>query len=77
MGDFSEISVNVPLEVCERRDPIGLYKKARAGEIRSFRGVDDPNESPESPQLTLDAGSALRNELAGEVIAILEKPGKI
>jgi bifunctional enzyme CysN/CysC len=50
---FSEVFVNVPLEVCEKRDPKGLYKKARAGEITSFTGISDPYEVPEKPDLDL------------------------
>lgn len=51
--DFMEVFVDTPLEVCEQRDPKGLYRKARAGEIRGFTGVDDPYEVPESPDLVL------------------------
>ena len=51
---FAEVFVNPPLEVCEQRDPKGLYKKARAGEIKGFTGIDDPYEAPEKPELTLD-----------------------
>ena len=45
-GDFIEIFVDAPIEVCEKRDPKGLYKKARAGEIKGFTGIDDPYEAP-------------------------------
>ncbi len=50
---FLEAYVNTPLEVCESRDPKGLYKKARAGEINGFTGIDDPYEAPESPEIEL------------------------
>lgn len=50
---FYEIFVNTPIEVCEQRDPKGLYKKARAGEIKGFTGLDDPYEAPERPELEL------------------------
>ncbi len=50
---FFEVFVDTPLEVCEQRDPKGLYKKARAGEIKGFTGIDDPYEPPLSPDLTL------------------------
>ena len=76
-GDFVEIFVDAPIEVCEKRDPKGLYKKARAGEIKGFTGIDDPYEAPEKPELVLDAGSKDAETLAGEVIAYLEKAGKI
>jgi adenylylsulfate kinase len=52
--DFCEIFVDTPIEVCEQRDPKGLYKKARAGEIKGFTGIDDPYEAPEKPELVLD-----------------------
>ena len=48
-GDFIEIFVDAPLEVCEARDPKGLYKKARAGELKGFTGIDDPYEAPAKP----------------------------
>ncbi len=52
--DFCEIFVDTPIEVCEERDPKGLYKKARAGEIKGFTGIDDPYEAPSKPELVLD-----------------------
>jgi len=76
-GDLIEILVDAPLEVCEERDPKGLYKKARAGEIRSFTGIDDPYEPPEKPELVLDSGKKDATTLAGEVIAYLQTAGKI
>ncbi len=76
-GDFVEVFVDAPLEVCEARDPKGLYKKARAGEIKGFTGIDDPYEAPEKPELTLDAGSKTAEELADEVIAYLQSSGKL
>ena len=56
-NDFVEVFVDTSLEVCERRDPKGLYKKARAGEIKGFTGIDAPYEIPTAPQLTLKGGS--------------------
>jgi len=76
-GDFIEIFVDAPLEVCEARDPKGLYKKARAGELKGFTGIDDPYEAPAKPELVLDAGKKTAEALADEVIAYLEKSGKI
>jgi adenylylsulfate kinase len=76
-GDFIEIFVDAPLEVCEARDPKGLYKKARAGEIKGFTGIDDPYEAPENPELVLDAGTKTAEALADEVIEYLKKSGKI
>jgi len=76
-GDFIEIFVDAPLEVCEKRDPKGLYRKARAGEIKGFTGIDDPYEPPQKPELVLDAGTKSAETLADEVIAYLRQAGKI
>jgi adenylylsulfate kinase len=76
-GDFIEIFVDAPIEVCEARDPKGLYKKARAGEIKGFTGIDDPYEAPLKPELRLDAGTKDAETLSDEVIAYLKKSGKI
>jgi adenylylsulfate kinase len=76
-GDFIEIFVDAPLEVCEARDPKGLYKKARAGEIKGFTGIDDPYEAPQKPELVLDSAKKSAEELADEVIAYLRKQGKL
>jgi adenylylsulfate kinase len=76
-GDFIEVFVDAPLEVCEKRDPKGLYKKARAGELKGFTGIDDPYEAPEKPELVLDAGKKDAETLADEVLAYLKKVGKI
>jgi adenylylsulfate kinase len=65
------------LEVCEKRDPKGLYKKARAGELKGFTGIDDPYEAPEKAELRLDASTKSAETLADEVIAYLRKAGKI
>src|SRR5690606_6359060 len=51
---FVEVCVDTPIEVCEQRDPKGLYAKARAGEIRGFTGIDDPYEPPLDPELRID-----------------------
>jgi adenylylsulfate kinase len=74
-GEFIEIYVNASLETCEKRDPKGLYKKARAGEIKGFTGIDDPYEPPENAELVLDADTKSIDELAREVIAYLESSG--
>lgn len=76
-GDFIEILVDAPLEVCEARDPKGLYKKARAGEIKGFTGIDDPYEAPEKPEMVLDSGKKDAETLADEVLAYLRSKGKI
>jgi adenylylsulfate kinase len=76
-GDFIEIFVDAPLEVCEKRDPKGLYQKARAGQLKGFTGIDDPYEAPLCAELVLDAGSKQADALANEVIAYLRTTGKI
>ena len=74
-GEFIEILVDATVETCEQRDPKGLYKKARAGEIKNFTGISDPYEAPEKPELVLDSNSKGIDELANEVIAYLQKNG--
>jgi len=74
-GEFIEVLVDASLETCEARDPKGLYKKARAGEIKGFTGISDPYEAPTAPELTLDANTKGIDELAQEVVAYLEKSG--
>ena len=76
-GDFVEVFVDAPIEVCEARDPKGLYKKARAGELKGFTGIDDPYETPAKPELVLDAAQKSAETLADEVLAYLKKTGKI
>lgn len=76
-GDFVEVFVDAPLEVCEARDPKDLYKKARAGQIKQFTGVDDPYEPPDNPELTLDSGSHGAPKLADDVIVYLRSSGII
>lgn len=74
-GSFIEVLVDASLATCEARDPKGLYKKARAGELKGFTGIDDPYEAPENPELTLDSNSKSIQELAAEVVAYLDKGG--
>ena len=75
-GDFVEVFVDTPIEICESRDPKGLYKKARAGEIKGFTGIDAPYEAPEKPEVHL-AGEQPVEQLADEVIRYLTSIGKI
>ncbi len=70
-GDFIEVFIDTPIEICETRDPKGLYKKARAGEIKGFTGIDDPYEAPITPELQLHAGTLPPDALADEVITYL------
>ena len=71
-GEFVEVFVDAPIEVCEQRDPKGLYKKARAGEIKGFTGIDDPYEEPLSPELVLLAAEKTPDLLAEEIIGYLK-----
>ena len=73
--EFLEIYVDAPLEVAEARDAKGLYKKARAGEIKHFTGIDSPYEPPLAPDLHLDTTSATPEELADRIIARLTAGG--
>jgi len=66
---FVEIYVATPLAECERRDPKGLYARARRGEIVNFTGIDDPYEAPENPELTLDTRTLSVDQCVAKVIA--------
>ena len=75
-GDFVEVLVDAPLEICEARDPKGLYKKARAGELRDFTGIDAPYEPPLDAELVLDAAARPAEALADQIIDYLRTAGK-
>ncbi|WP_323950725.1 adenylyl-sulfate kinase [Aeromonas caviae] len=76
-GEFVEVFVDAPLAVCEERDPKGLYKKARAGEIRNFTGIDSAYEAPEAPEIhLLNAGKPV-DTLVEELITALRLRGLI
>jgi adenylylsulfate kinase len=74
---FVEVFVDTPLEVCEARDPKGLYKQARAGELKHFTGIDDPYEPPQNAELRLLGAKDSPQLLAAQVVEYLEKSGKI
>lgn len=76
-GDFIEVFVNTPLELCEQRDPKGFYKKARNGEIKNFTGISDPYEPPVDPELEIITADYTPEEAAGLIISKLEELGKI
>ena len=69
---FFEVFVDTPIEVCEERDPKGLYKKARSGEIKGFTGIDDPYETPNDPDLILTPENGLPEDGAKLVLQLLE-----
>uniref|UniRef100_A0A671QSH3 Bifunctional 3'-phosphoadenosine 5'-phosphosulfate synthase 2-like n=1 Tax=Sinocyclocheilus anshuiensis TaxID=1608454 RepID=A0A671QSH3_9TELE len=70
---FFEVFVNAPLEVCESRDVKGLYKKARAGEIKGFTGIDSDYEKPEAPELVLKTGELTVNDCIQELVDLLKE----
>lgn len=72
-GDFIEIHVKCPLEVCETRDPKGLYQKARAGLIKGYTGISSPYEEPENPEIVLDTSVQNINECVEQIIDYLTK----
>ncbi len=76
-GKFIEVYVKTPLEVCEERDPKGLYKKARAGEIKDFTGVSAPYEEPENPEIILETDRLSVEECAEKVIDYLKNKNYI
>ena len=76
-GEFWEVFVDVPLDVAERRDVKGLYKKARAGEIKNFTGIDSPYEAPTDPEIHIDADKLTSEEAAELIISRLEQAGLI
>ena len=77
IGDFFEVYASAPLEVCESRDVKGLYKRARAGEIKQFTGIDDPYEAPLNPEVTCETDKETLEESLAKVIGKLETMGYI
>jgi bifunctional enzyme CysN/CysC len=69
---FVEVFVDTPIEVCEQRDPKGLYAKARAGEITGFTGIDDPYEAPVAPEIVLDPAVGTPAEMAAVVLGSID-----
>lgn len=72
-GQFLEVHLNVPLAIAEARDPKGLYRKARRGEIRNFTGVDSPYEIPEHPELVVDTALLTPDETVDAVVSMLRQ----
>lgn len=70
-GDFVEVFVDVPLAVAEQRDPKGLYRRARRGELKNFTGIDSPYEAPEAPEVHLDTARMTAAEAAERVLTFL------
>ena len=76
-GCFIEVYVQCDLAECEKRDPKGLYKKARAGEIPEFTGISAPYEAPENPELTVDTTGQTPEQSLAVILAHLESKGYI
>ena len=76
-GDFIEVFIDTPLELCEERDPKGLYAKARTGEIPNFTGISDPYEAPENAELVIKTTDCTPEDAANQIISELEKRGKL
>lgn len=74
-NEFVEVFVETPLEVAEQRDVKGLYKKARAGEIKNFTGIDSPYEEPMAPEIRVDTTKASAEDAADQIIAFLQEKG--
>lgn len=72
LGEFIEVHISASLDVCEDRDPKGLYKKARAGQIKFFTGIDSVYESPEAPELEIDTGVLSVEESVAKLMNYLE-----
>ena len=76
-GNYFEIYCEAPLEVCEERDPKGLYKKARAGEIKGFTGIDAPYEAPEKAEMVIRTDQLSPQEATIKLLEMLESAGKL
>jgi adenylylsulfate kinase len=74
-GEFVEVYVNVSLAAAEKRDPKGLYKKARAGQIKGFTGIDDPYEAPQKAEIVIDTERTSAADAATQILEYLEKGG--
>ena len=70
-GEFVEIFIDTALAEAERRDVKGLYKKARAGELKNFTGIDSPYEPPEQPEIRIDTSSVTPEDAAEEIVRAL------
>jgi bifunctional enzyme CysN/CysC len=76
-GEFIEVFVDAPLEVAEERDPKGLYRKARRGEIKNFTGIDSPYEAPEAPEIHIDTMTVSAEDAVERILAALRRMGLI
>jgi bifunctional enzyme CysN/CysC len=74
-GEFVEVYVDTPIAVAEARDPKGLYRKARRGELKNFTGIDSPYEPPENPEIHIDTTRLTADAAADEILAYLAAAG--
>ena len=73
-GEFIEVFVDAPIELCEQRDPKGLYKKARNGQIKNFTGFDSPYEKPETAEIVIDTATQSAEQAAEKIVTYLSRP---
>jgi adenylylsulfate kinase len=76
-GEFVEVYIKCPIDVCEQRDTKGLYKKARAGEVKEFTGISAPYEEPLNPELTIDTSTMTVDESTRAIVQYLEQKGYV
>ena len=76
-GEFIEVFVNTPLSVCEQRDPKGLYRRARAGQVPLFTGIDSPYEAPQQPEVMLAADEIGIDDCVARLVEFLQRRGNI
>lgn len=74
-GEFVEIFIDTPIEECEKRDPKGLYQKARQGDIKDFTGIDSPYEAPEEPEISLTFSGQTAEQSAEQLFELLKQKG--
>ena len=76
-NEFIEIFVDTPIDECEKRDPKGLYKKARSGQLKNFTGIDSKYEIPDKPEIILKTETKNAEDLADQVLQYLKNNNKI
>ena len=76
-NEFIEVFVDAPIEVCEARDPKGLYKKARSGQLKNFTGIDSEYQKPQNPEIVLESSKKRPEELADYVLEYLISKTKL
>ena len=77
IGNFIEVFVKCPIEVCEQRDVKGLYAKARSGEIKNFTGIDDPYEEPKNAEITVNTSTSTLDDEVDQIIKYMKNTNYI